>query len=136
MSDTRTPQQRRAIMQAVGTKNTQPELIVRKLLTAANLRYRLHAKNLPGKPDIVFPGKKKAIFVHGCFWHSHGCSKGKPPKSKADYWIPKLAANAERDIRNQNELLDLGWKALVVWQCETKNLPSLQAKILAFVDGQ
>lgn len=105
-------------MKAVGTKDTGPELALRKLIHRAGYRYRLHEKKLPGRPDLVFPGRHKAIFVHGCFWHGHGCSKGKAPKSKLEYWGPKLVANKARDARNIAELRQLGWGTLVIWQCE------------------
>lgn len=133
MVDTRSPEQRRKIMQAVGTADTSAELAVRRLLFRIGYRYRLHQKGLPGRPDIVFPGRKKAIFVHGCFWHSHGCSKGRPPKSKLDYWGPKLERNRERDRQNIEDLHSLGWDALTVWQCETKDSEALAGCIVAFL---
>lgn len=136
MADTRTPEQRRRIMQAVGTKDTGPERVVRRLLYANRFRYRLHAKTLPGRPDIVFPGRKKAIFVHGCFWHSHGCEKGQPPKSRLDYWGPKLKDNRDRDSRNKTQLEALGWSVLTVWQCETRDPESLAARLIAFLGGR
>src|SRR3712207_4654869 len=113
--DTRSPEQRSRIMRSVGTQNTGPEWIVRRLLHSNGYRYRLHPKRLPGKPDIVFPSRRKAIFVHGCFWHGHKCDKGRAPKSRLDYWAPKLEANAARDARNLRQLADLGWEALTVW---------------------
>ena len=109
MADTRTPQQRRYIMQSVGTHDTGPELLVRRLLTKLGYRYRLNVKKLQGKPDIVFPGRKRAIFVHGCFWHAHGCQKGQAPKSRLDYWGPKLKANMDRDAAQLAALQSLGW---------------------------
>ncbi len=121
-------------MQAVGTKNTSPELVVRKLLFRLGYRYRLHRRGLPGTPDIVFPGRKKAIFVHGCFWHGHTCPKGRPPKSKLDYWAPKLLANRLRDEKKQADLAVLGWDVLVVWQCETRDPVLLEATLRQFVD--
>ena len=134
MADTRTPQQRRYIMQSVGTHDTGPELTVRRLLFALGYRYRLQAKTLPGKPDIVFPGRKCAIFVHGCFWHGHGCRKGQAPKSRLDYWKPKLEANRERDTAQVLVLQSLGWSVLTVWQCETADPESLRAKLSEFID--
>ena len=124
--DTRSPEQRRRIMQAVGTKNTGPEMKVRRILHALGLRFRLHRKDLPGKPDIVLPRHRKVIFVHGCFWHAHGCAKGQPPKSRPDYWLPKLARNVQ--------LESLGWQVLVLWQCEIKESEQLAARLQAFVD--
>ncbi|SMQ69416.1 T/G mismatch-specific endonuclease [Altererythrobacter xiamenensis] len=132
--DTRSPEQRRRIMQAVGTKNTGPEMKVRQILHALGLRFRLHRKDLPGKPDIVLPRHRKVIFVHGCFWHAHGCAKGQPPKSRPDYWLPKLARNVERDRTKKEQLESLGWQVLVLWQCEIKESEQLAARLQAFVD--
>ena len=132
--DTRSPEQRRRIMQAVGTKNTGPEMKVRRILHALGLRFRLHRKDLPGKPDIVLPRHRKVIFVHGCFWHAHGCAKGQPPKSPPDYWLPKLARNVERDRTKKEQLESLGWQVLVLWQCEIKESEQLAARLQAFVD--
>ncbi|WP_208986144.1 very short patch repair endonuclease [Labrenzia sp. OB1] len=131
--DTRSPEQRRRIMQAVKSKDTGPELIVRRLLHSMGFRYRLHRKDLPGKPDIVFGPKKKALFIHGCFWHGHGCSKGRLPKSKLDYWGPKISSNLKRDERKKQELKKNGWSVLEVWQCETGDLNSLKSKLLKFL---
>ncbi len=133
MADTRTPEQRRRIMQSVGTKDTRPELAVRKLIYRLGFRYRLHNKKLPGKPDISFPGRMKAIFVHGCFWHAHDCEKGRAPKSKLNYWGPKLAANQERDTRQEKQLRELGWSIMTIWQCDLKNVDQLQQNILDFL---
>jgi DNA mismatch endonuclease (patch repair protein) len=135
MADTRTPEQRRYIMQSVGTHDTGPELAVRRLLTGLGYRFRLNAKKLPGKPDIVFPGRKRAIFVHGCFWHGHGCSKGQAPKSRLDYWGPKLKTNRERDTAQLAALQSLGWSVLTVWQCETNDPAALRGKLAAFIEG-
>ncbi|WP_082446698.1 very short patch repair endonuclease [Sphingomonas sp. Leaf226] len=131
MVDTRSPEQRRRIMQAVKTKDTGPEWVVRRFLHSRGYRYRLHPKNLPGRPDIVLPGRRLAIFVHGCFWHSHDCPKGRAPKSKLDYWGPKLEANRERDIRKASELEGMGWTVLTIWQCETKDEAVLAKKLLS-----
>lgn len=120
-------------MQAVKGKDTKPEWVVRRLLHRMGYRYRLHAHNLPGKPDIVFPARRKVIFVHGCFWHAHGCKIGRPPKSRSDYWLPKLEANSARDAAKQSQLEALGWSVLVVWQCETKDLPGLETKLHTFL---
>lgn len=133
--DTRTPEQRRRIMQSVKTKDTGPEVAVRKILFAMGYRYRLHGKDLPGKPDIVLPGRRKAIFVHGCYWHGHECSKGKLAKSRADYWAPKIETNRARDARNLQDLQALGWKTLVVWQCELSETERLGRRLKAFVQG-
>ena len=121
-------------MQSVGTKDTGPELIVRKILSGAGYRYRLHVKRLPGKPDIVFIGRKKAIFVHGCFWHSHGCLKGQAPKSRLDYWEPKLEANRARDERNRSDLESNGWSVLTIWQCQTRWPEEVRQQLIAFLE--
>ena len=108
--------------------------MVRRLLFSMGYRYRLHYKSLPGKPDIVFPGRRKVIFVHGCFWHRHGCKIGKAPKSRLDYWQPKLAKNVIRDRTKIEQLESLGWQVLVVWQCEIADIDALAARLKAFVD--
>jgi len=122
-------------MSSVGTRNTGPELLLRRLLHKAGYRYRLHPKSLPGKPDIAFPSRQKVIFVHGCFWHSHGCSKGMPPKSREEYWAPKLNANKERDERRVRELADLGWSAMIVWQCEMREPARTLERVREFLDN-
>ena len=132
--DTRTPEQRRRIMQAVKSENTGPELVVRRLLHSMGYRYRLHRKDLPGRPDIAFVSRRKAIFVHGCFWHGHDCPKGRLPKSRLDYWRPKLDKNRERDRTKAEQLEALGWAVLVVWQCETVNLEALAVRLQDFVE--
>lgn len=121
-------------MASVNTADTGPEWIVRRLLHANGYRYRLHVKELPGKPDIVFPSRRKAVFVHGCFWHGHGCSKGRAPKSRQEYWGPKLEANRARDARNEAELEALGWQTITVWQCETKDSDTLLKRVTEFLD--
>lgn len=131
--DTRTPEQRRRIMQAVKSKDTKPEWVVRRLLHRMGFRYRLHRKDLPGKPDIVFGSRRKAIFVHGCFWHWHGCPKGQLPKSRIDYWQPRLAQNVKRDRTKIEQLEAMGWQVLVVWQCETKDIEMLRPRLRDFV---
>ena len=105
-------------MAKVRGKHTKPELFVRKLVTSLGFRYRLHAANLPGKPDLVFPKQKKCIFVHGCFWHAHGCGLDRAPKSRRDFWGPKLRGNKERDVLQRKLLRAQGWRALVLWECE------------------
>ncbi|MBS4050628.1 MAG: DNA mismatch endonuclease Vsr [Methylomonas sp.] len=121
-------------MSKIRSKNTSPELAVRKLVFSLGYRYRLHGKNLPGKPDLVFPGRKKVIFVHGCFWHYHDCKKGKPPKSRLEYWLPKLQNNRERDAANISALTDLGWEVLIIWQCEVKDLEKLKETVTEFLN--
>lgn len=119
-------------MAAIRSKNTKPELIVRSLAHRLGYRFRLHAKDLPGNPDLVFLSRKKVIFVHGCFWHQHSsakCRDGRMPKSNRSYWKPKLLKNVERDKRSLAALRALKWKMLVVWECETKN-PDRVARVL------
>lgn len=132
--DTRTADQRRHIMQSVKLKDTGPEVAVRKLLHSLGYRFRLHRKDLPGTPDIVFPGRKKVVFVHGCYWHGHGCNKGKLPKSKLDYWMPKIARNRERDEEKAASLRQLGWQVLTVWQCEIKDVENLKIRLVSFLN--
>lgn len=133
MVDTRTTEQRRRIMQAVKGKDTGPEWAVRRLLHRAGYRYRLHARRLPGTPDIVFPGRRKVIFVHGCFWHGHECRIGQPPKSRLEYWGDKIRANRARDLRKNAELETLNWDVLVIWQCEIKDLEALEVRLRTFL---
>jgi DNA mismatch endonuclease (patch repair protein) len=105
------------MMAAVGGKDTAPELYVRKLLFAAGFRFQLHAAGLPGKPDIVLPRYKIAVFVHGCFWHGHGCKRGKRPSTNTSFWNAKLDANVRRDRKNRAALKAAGWRPIVLWQC-------------------
>ncbi len=122
-------------MKAVRRKDTAPEMIVRRLLYVTGYRYRLHIKKLPGSPDIVFVGRKKAIFVHGCFWHGHECRAGRRPQSRQEYWLPKIARNQERDAAAIRQLHRMGWNTLVVWQCETNapNRITLETKLRDFL---
>lgn len=121
-------------MSQVGTKDTKPEMLVRRALHRLGYRYRLHRRDLPGSPDLVFPSRQKAIFVHGCFWHGHGCKWGKLPKSRLDYWKPKIETNRERDIKNMAALAEQGWEATVVWQCELKHPDEVLKRIVAFLN--
>ena len=136
MVDTRTPEQRSRIMKSVKSKNTRPEMTVRQTLFRMGYRYRLHYKSLPGRPDVVFPGRRKAILVHGCFWHHHGCKIGKLPRSHLDYWLPKLEQNVRRDRANIEQLESLGWRVLVIWQCQTVDADALGAQLTTFLDEQ
>jgi DNA mismatch endonuclease (patch repair protein) len=120
-------------MKSVGTANTGPEMIVRRALHRLGYRFRLHPKHLPGRPDIAFPARKKAIFVHGCFWHGHDCQKGRAPKSKLEYWGPKLTANIERDARKEAELMALGWNVCTLWQCQLADADELEPRLIAFL---
>ena len=117
-------------MRRVGSKDTGPELTVRRLLTSLRLRYRLHRKDLPGAPDIVLPGRRLALFVHGCFWHGHDCKRGaRAPKTNADYWRAKIARNVARDAASLAALADLGWWAEVIWECELKTPDALTERL-------
>ena len=128
--DSLTPEQRRRTMAAVKNKNTKPEMLVRQLLHAAGFRFRLHRKDLPGTPDIVLPKYKTVIFVHGCFWHQHlGCKSAARPTSRVDYWQAKLDGNMRRDALKCSQLESLGWRVLVVWECETKVAAALVEKL-------
>jgi len=120
MADHVTRKKRSAIMALVKTRHTGPELLARKILYRQGYRYRLHRKDLPGVPDIVFPIRKKAIFIHGCFWHGHGCRYGRLPKSKLYYWRPKILANRIRDVLKRRQLRKQGWAIFIVWQCQLK----------------
>ena len=127
---------RSLVMRAVQSKNTKPEMAVRRLLHSLGYRYHLHSVDLPGKPDLVFTGRRKAIFVHGCFWHQHpGCKSSDRPAANSDYWRTKLDRNMARDRRVLNEIQELGWTALVVWECETRkaNTDVLQALLRQFL---
>lgn len=130
MADNRTEQSRSALMARIRGRDTMPELVVRKLLHRLGFRFRLHRKDLPGKPDIVLPSRRTAIFVHGCFWHAHGCKIGQPPKSRPEFWAPKLQRNRERDAANESALAALGWNVLTVWQCEMKDAAALERTLL------
>ena len=109
---------RSEVMKAITSKNTTPEMHVRRLLHGSGLRYGLHCRDLPGRPDVVLRSRRVAVFVHGCFWHQHeGCSRAVLPKSRREYWVGKLEANKERDGKEINSLIELGWRVMVVWEC-------------------
>jgi DNA mismatch endonuclease, patch repair protein len=134
MVDNRTPESRSGLMSRIGPKNTAPEMMVRRLLHKMGYRFRLHRKDLPGKPDIVLPRRKAVIFVHGCYWHGHGCSKGRLPKSNVDYWHAKIEQNRLRDQQKSSQLEALGWRVLTVWQCELKDISPLAVVLQKFVE--
>jgi DNA mismatch endonuclease, patch repair protein len=139
MVDKLTPKERSKNMGKIRSKDTSPELIVRKLTHSLGYRFRLHRKDLPGKPDLVFPGKKKVIFVHGCFWHQHQdpeCKIARIPKSRTDYWIPKLHRNAERDMQHQKDLKKKGWTSLVVWECDCSSPERMTELIEGFLSDK
>ena len=121
------------LMSRVGGKNTAPEMTVRKLLHGLGYRYRLHVKGLAGRPDLVFPSRRKILFVHGCFWHGHSCRLGRRPQSNVDFWQRKAKGNAERDARTVAQLTSEGWDVLVVWQCEIKDLEGLERRLVRFL---
>lgn len=136
--DTLSPAARSQRMARVRGRDTGPELIVRRALHKMGYRYRLHKKSLPGRPDIVFGKRRKVIFVHGCFWHRHDdpqCKLARLPKSRLDFWEPKLTSNVTRDGRNQGELRALGWDVLVVWECEVRHSEQLENKLRQFLEG-
>lgn len=125
---------RSRLMSRVKGQNTKPERIVRSVLHRSGYRFRLHAKDLPGRPDIVFRKRRKVIFVHGCFWHRHvGCPKTSDPKRRAEFWQAKFAANVSRDQRNIAELRNSGWTAMIVWECETADTRALQLALSDFL---
>lgn len=133
-TDNLTSEDRRRTMQRVHSKDTVPELIVRRLAHKMGYRYRLHRSDLPGKPDLVFSKRRKVIFINGCFWHGHTCKAGqKRPKTNKDYWVTKLERNRERDIENCQELETRGWRVLVIWECEVKDKVGLQRKLVDFL---
>lgn len=136
MADRLTKEQRSANMRRIRHQDTKPELMVRRRLHRLGFRFRLHRKGLPGKPDIVFGPRKKVIFVHGCFWHSHesaDCPDWRRPKSNRDYWGPKLRRNAERDRSAVEALHSMGWETLVLWECELKDAQQLEERLLGFL---
>jgi|SRR5215204_3808371 len=125
---------RSAIMRAVKGRDTAPERTVRKLLRSFAPGYRLHRRDVPGQPDIAYIGKKRAVFVHGCFWHGHDCARGaRTPKTNADYWSAKIERNRARDARVREALAADGWRTLVVWECELKDEAALSERLRAFL---
>jgi DNA mismatch endonuclease (patch repair protein) len=141
MSDRLTPEQRSWNMSRIRGKNTKPELLVRRLLHAKGYRYRLHGKSgsirLPGNPDLVFAGRRKVIFVNGCFWHFHDCRAGQhAPKANAAFWEAKRSRTRERDDQQRRQLEASGWEVLTVWECELKDGSALEAQLVAFLGAQ
>lgn len=139
MIDVVSPADRSRMMAGIQGKNTKPELIVRRMLFATGYRFRLHRRDLPGAPDLVMPGRKVAVFVHGCFWHMHqGCRFAKMPATRPEFWKAKLGANVERDRRAVERLQTLGWRVLCVWECATRDVRTaagLQAALSAWIEG-
>lgn len=134
MTDKITPAERSALMAKVRSRDTKPEMMVRRMVFRMGYRYRLHRRDLPGAPDLVFGGQRKVIFVHGCFWHQHpGCRGARAPSSRTIYWGPKLAGNVKRDQLNRRLLRRAGWSVLIVWECELRSLSKLERRISRFL---
>lgn len=136
MADKLTPERRSENMRRIKSKGTKPEVAVRQIVHGLGYRYRLHRKDLPGKPDLVFGSRRKAIFVHGCFWHTHehpACLDGRTPRSNEGYWLPKLARTKERDAASLAALEAAGWKVLVIWECEVQNTEAVKARLVGFL---
>jgi DNA mismatch endonuclease (patch repair protein) len=130
------PENRSAVMRRVKGRNTTPEMIVRRALTRLGARYRLHRKDLPGSPDVVLPGRRLALFVHGCFWHGHDCARGaRVPKQNRDYWLGKVARNRARDAANRQALEGMGWRVETLWECELKDAEALEGRLQALLDA-
>ncbi len=135
--DSVSPERRSQIMGRVTSKHTRPELAVRKLLHGLGYRFRLHRKDLPGKPDLVLPKWRVVVLVHGCFWHRHpGCPNTRTPKSRLDFWTTKFDENVRRDEVAHERLQTLGWRVLTVWECELKDMPALAARVKTFIEGR
>ncbi|MCY1501346.1 Very short patch repair protein [compost metagenome] len=138
--DTLTPEQRKRNMRSIRGKDTRPEMLIRRGLHAAGLRYRLHVRDLPGRPDIVLPRHRVAILVHGCFWHGHNCSLFRAPRTHGEFWAAKIQSNRLRDARDLSVLLESGWRVLTIWECSLKGrgrqpLPAIIASAVGFVRG-
>lgn len=132
--DTMSPAERSQIMAKVKSKNTKPEMIVRKIAYAMGYRYRLHGKGIPGKPDLVFGWRRKVIFVHGCFWHGHDCGRCRLPKTRTSYWLEKINKNMQRDSRNQKGITAMGWQYIIIWECQLKEKEKVALAIQIFLD--
>lgn len=134
--DSLTPEERTAQMAKVRSQDTQPEMLVRCLVFKMGYRYRLHRRSLPGKPDLVFSSRRKAIFIHGCFWHGHNCRLGdRLPKTRIEFWTNEISTNRARDETNLMKLTEMGWEVLVIWECQLKESLVLEQKIIAFLDN-
>jgi DNA mismatch endonuclease (patch repair protein) len=133
-TDVYSAEKRSAVMRRVKGRDTTPEMKVRKALTKLGARYRLHRKDLPGNPDVVLPGRRLAIFVHGCFWHGHDCARGaREPKANRDYWLAKIARNRARDERSRTALTALGWRVETLWECDLKDARALEARLASLL---
>ena len=137
MSDVFTRAKRSEVMSRIRSKDTKPELAVRRLVFSMGYRYRLQARELPGRPDIIFRSSQRVMFVHGCFWHRHAgkCRRATMPKSRLGYWGPKLEANKKRDRSVEAKLRARGWRVLVVWECQLSNLDKVRSRIAKFMRG-
>ena len=134
MPDTFSKAERSRIMAAVKGKDTKPEMVVRKLVWRLGYRYRLHVRSVPGCPDIVFRSRRKAIFVHGCFWHRHSCSGGRSmPSSRVNYWKQKFERNRARDVKHRRQLCRMGWRVLTIWECQTRKPENVESRLKAFL---
>lgn len=139
MVDTLSPDERSLRMSLIRGKNSTAELTVRRLIHGMGFRYRLHRRDLPGVPDLVFPKLRKVVFVHGCFWHRHPdseCKLARLPKSRREFWEPKLTGNRDRDERNTHRLMEAGWRVIVVWECQLANLEEVKARLRSFLEEQ
>ena len=136
MSDPLNRKQRSELMARIGGRDTAPEMAVRRIAHRMGLRFRIHRKDLPGRPDLVFPKHRLALFVHGCFWHRHeGCRFAYMPKTRIEFWKKKFEGNVARDKRQESALHALGWKVLTIWECEVRNIEEVERKIGAFLDS-
>jgi DNA mismatch endonuclease (patch repair protein) len=139
MVDTLSPAERSRVMSAVRAKHTRPEMVVRSLVHRLGYRFRLHRKDLPGCPDLVFPRRRAVIFVHGCFWHGHpdpACPLARKPKSRLDFWLPKLKNNEVRDSANLARLAERGWRVLVIWECELRDTGRVAEAVRSFLGSR
>ena len=133
MADIMTPAQRSERMSRIRSQNTKPEMLVRRFLHARGFRFRLHARDLPGRPDLVLPKYRAVVFVEGCFWHGHSCQKGRVPGTNSDFWQAKVAANQARDKRNQRALRRDGWRVIRVWECQLAKSKTRDATLARLV---
>ncbi len=134
-ADTLTPAERSRRMSLIRNRDTGPERALRRILTDLGYRYRLQYDRVPGRPDVAFPGRRKVIWMHGCFWHRHpGCANARLPKSRRDFWIPKLEGNRRRDLATQERVRELGWRTLVTWECELRDTEGLSERLREFLD--
>jgi DNA mismatch endonuclease (patch repair protein) len=136
--DRETSTQRSERMSRIRSKDTKPELLVRRVVHGMGYRYRLHRRDLPGSPDLVFPARRKVIFVHGCFWHRHpdpSCRLTRTPKTRLEFWLPKFEENRRRDLEKQRQLRDLGWEIMVLWECQLRDVESVKTHVREFLEG-